>query len=130
MSSDSMNSVFEALASPVRRKILDVVKNHPGETVGFVCGYFEISRIAVMKHLRVLERADLVVSRKAGRTRQLFFNAVPIQMIYDRWTTEFSAIWAGGLTRVKYRIESARSATDAAKTPRSAQDKQPGKRHA
>jgi DNA-binding transcriptional ArsR family regulator len=72
-----------------------------------VCDYFEISRIAVMKHLRVLERSELVISQKQGRTRQLYFNAVPIQLVYDRWTTEYSAYWAGKLTRIKYRIESA-----------------------
>jgi hypothetical protein len=51
----------------------------------------------------------LIVSRKEGRKRQLYFNAVPIQMIHDRWTTKYSALWAGGLTRIKYRIESLRS---------------------
>ena len=58
-----------------------------------------------MKHLRVLEDANLIVSRKEGRTRKLFFNAVPIQLIYDRWTTEYSALWAERLTRVKYTVE-------------------------
>jgi DNA-binding transcriptional ArsR family regulator len=103
---ESMDHVFEAMAHPVRRKVLDVVKDRPGCSVNDVCDYFEISRIAVMKHLRVLERADLIVSRKQGRTRELYFNAVPIQMIYDRWTSEYSALWASGLTRIKYRIES------------------------
>jgi predicted transcriptional regulator len=105
MTPESMNAVFEALAHPVRRKILDVVKDRPGCSVNDVSGHFEISRIAVMKHLNVLVRADLVVSQKQGRTRQLYFNAVPIQLIHDRWTSEYSALWAAGLTRVKYRIE-------------------------
>src|SRR5437870_1617590 len=104
MTPDSMNHVFEALANPVRRKILDVVKDGPGCSVNDVCDFFEISRIAVMKHLRILERAELIVSQKQGRTRQLFFNAVPIQMVYDRWTTDYSVLWAAGMTRVKYRI--------------------------
>ncbi len=106
MTPESMNLVFEALAHPVRRKILDVLKERPGANVNEVCGYFEISRIAVMKHLRVLEAADLIVSRKQGRIRELYFNAVPIQMIHDRWTSQYSALWAGSLTRIKYRIES------------------------
>jgi predicted transcriptional regulator len=59
-----------------------------------------------MKHLRVLERAGLVHSAKEGRTRKLYFNSVPIQMIYDRWTTEFSKMWASRMTAMKYRIQS------------------------
>jgi DNA-binding transcriptional ArsR family regulator len=107
MTPESLSAVFAALAHPVRRKILDVVKDRSGCSVHDVCDYFEISRIAVLKHLRALERARLIVSRKEGRTRQLYFNAVPIQMIYDRWTSDYSALWASKLTRIKYRIESA-----------------------
>lgn len=107
MERESMDAVFESLAHPVRRKILDVIKEHPGCSVNDVCDYFEISRIAVMKHLKVLERAELVLSQKSGRTRELHFNAVPIQMIYERWTTEYSSYWASVMTKVKYRIESA-----------------------
>jgi predicted transcriptional regulator len=105
MDAERMDNVFEALAHPVRRQILDIVKERPGCSVHDVCDFFEISRIAVMKHLRCLERADLLVSQKQGRTRQLYFNAVPIQIIYDRWTTAYSALWASGLTRIKYRVE-------------------------
>jgi hypothetical protein len=50
-------------------------------------------------------QAGLVISEKEGRRRRLYFNCVPIQMIYDRWTTEYSALWASGLTKVKYRVE-------------------------
>ena len=67
-----------------------------------------MSRIAVMKHLRILEEASLVTSVKEGRTRRLYFNAVPIQMIHDRWTSEYSALWASQLTRLKYTVESKR----------------------
>ena len=66
---------------------------------------FDVSRIAIMKHLRVLEEAELVVSRKQGRTRRLFLNAVPIQRIHDRWTSELSALWAGRLTRLQAELE-------------------------
>jgi predicted transcriptional regulator len=58
-----------------------------------------------MKHLRVLEQGGLLVSEKRGRTRELYVNTVPIQMIYDRWTTEYSGMWSERLTRLKYRIE-------------------------
>jgi DNA-binding transcriptional ArsR family regulator len=109
MKPEPMDQVFHALSHTTRRAILDVVKAQPGSSVHDVCDYFEISRIGVMKHLRVLEKAALLLSEKKGRTRRLYFNAVPIQMIYDRWTTEYSGFWAGGLTRIKYRIESERT---------------------
>lgn len=85
--------------------MLDLVKEHPGVPVGKLAAEFDVSRIAVMKHLRVLEHADLVVSEKDGRSRRLYFNPVPIQMIHDRWMSEFSAYWSGNLTRIKYRAE-------------------------
>ena len=100
-----MDTVFVALGSPTRRKILDIVKDRPGCTVKHVAGFFKMSRIAVMKHLRILAYAGLIISEKEGRRRRLYFNCVPIQMIYDRWTTEYSALWASGLTRMKYRVE-------------------------
>ena len=89
-----MDAVFQALANAHRRKILDVIKGMPGCSVNDVCKYFDMSRIAVMKHLRVLEQADLIVSQKSGRTRELYFNVVPIQLVYDRWTSEYSKFWA------------------------------------
>jgi predicted transcriptional regulator len=105
MTPDPMDAVFLALACPSRRKILDIVKDRPGCGVKHVARFFTMSRIAVMKHLRVLVEAGLVLSQKEGRNRKLFFNCVPIQLIYDRWTTEYSALWASRLTEVKYRVE-------------------------
>jgi predicted transcriptional regulator len=107
MKQDEMDAVFAALASEPRRRILDVLKKEPGCNVNRVAEFFDIGRIAVMKHLAVLARANLVLSEKVGRERLLWFNPVPVQMIYDRWTTEFSAYWAGRLTRMKYRLENA-----------------------
>jgi predicted transcriptional regulator len=101
-----MDAVFHALASASRRRILDLIKGMPGCSVNDVCKYFEMSRIGVMKHLGVLEEADLIISRKSGRTRELYFNAVPIQLIYDRWTNEYPALWSGRMADVKYRVES------------------------
>jgi len=100
-----MDAVFQALAHESRRRMLDTVKECPGIGVGALASEFDVSRIAVMKHLRVLEQAGLLVSEKDGRTRRLYFNAVPIQMIHDRWTTEYSAYWSGSLTRIKYLAE-------------------------
>lgn len=107
-----MDSVFQALSHRVRRRILDVLRANPGSSVGDVCAHFEISRIAVMKHLKVLEEVELVHAEKRGRTKRLFFNAVPIQMIYDRWTSEYSALWAQRLTDIKYRVEAKGSEDD------------------
>ena len=108
MKPDEMDAVFAALASEPRRRILDILKKEPGCNVNRVTEFFgDMGRIAVMKHLAVLEGANLVVSEKVGRERQLWFNPVPVHMIYDRWTTEFSAYWAGQLARMKYRLENA-----------------------
>ena len=101
-----MDAVFRALASESRRRILDIVKNRPGCNVNDVCASFDMSRIAVMKHLRLLEDAQLILSEKVGRERRMHHNAVPIQMIYDRWTTEYSALWAERMTGIKYGVES------------------------
>lgn len=105
MHDDAQDLLFGALAHRTRRRILDVLKAEPGCNVAYVVSFFEISRIAVMKHLRVLEEAGLVVSRKEGRSRHLHFNPVPLQEIHERWTTEFSQRWASKLTRIKANIE-------------------------
>ncbi len=101
-----MDAVFKALGSSSRRGMLDLIQATPGCNVNDICGQFETSRIAVMKHLRVLETAQLITSRKQGRQRRLYFNPVPIQMIHDRWTSEYSALWASRMTGIKYRVES------------------------
>jgi DNA-binding transcriptional ArsR family regulator len=105
MQPDSMDKLFHALASAVRRQILDIVRDRPGASVATVSRHFDVSRIAVMKHLAVLEEAGLIVSRKEGRTRHLYFNVVPIQEIYERWSSEYSAMWAGAMTSFRRRIE-------------------------
>ncbi len=101
-----MDNVFQALAHPLRREMLDIIKNNAGCNVNEVSSHFAISRIAVMKHLKILEEGELVLSVKEGRSRHFYFNAVPIQMIYDRWTTEYSSLWATSVTRLKYQVES------------------------
>jgi DNA-binding transcriptional ArsR family regulator len=111
---DDLDAVFLALGHRDRRKILDIVRNNPACRVEDLSSHFETSRVAVLKHVRVLERAQLIVSHKVGRERKLYFNVVPIQIIYDRWATDFSSLWAGSLTRLKYRIE-AKSAKPSAK---------------
>lgn len=102
-----MGTVFDALGSATRRRMLDLVKASPGSSVGEVARHFDTTRIAVMLQLRILEQAGLVISEKVGRQRRLYHNPVPIQLIYDRWTTEYSAFWASRMADVKYELESA-----------------------
>ncbi len=100
-----MNATFHALSHPARRRILDIVRADAGTNISAVCSHFSMSRIAVMKHVNVLEEADLLLSERQGRERHLYFNVVPIQMIYDRWTSRYSSLWAEHLTSVKYAVE-------------------------
>jgi DNA-binding transcriptional ArsR family regulator len=104
---DDMTTVFHALAHETRRKIMDVLKARPGIGVGELAGEFDVTRIAVMNHLAVLEEAGLVVSEKDGRVRRLYLNAAPIQMINDRWLDDFASHWARKLTGIKYAAEAA-----------------------
>lgn len=109
MKPDSMDAVFAALAHPARRRMLDILIGMPGCSVNDVAKYlirqFPMSRIAVMKHLKVLEKADLVISLKSGRTRELHFNATPIQLVHDRWTTQYSRFWAAHVNDIKFIAE-------------------------
>jgi predicted transcriptional regulator len=105
MKPESMDKLFHALASETRRRMMDIVRATPGCSVMQVCRHFDVSRIAVMKHLQVLADANLIISEKQGRTRRLYFNPVPIQMIYERWTDEYSAVCASQLTEFKRAVE-------------------------
>ncbi|MCA9107549.1 MAG: helix-turn-helix transcriptional regulator [Planctomycetales bacterium] len=109
MKPESMDRVFFALAHAARRKMLDIVRSMPGCSVTDVCKYFDMSRIAVMKHLAILEEAQLIIPRKQGRVRELYMNVVPLQLIYDRWTTEYSSFWATQATDLKFLVESGSS---------------------
>ena len=105
MTDDQADHVFQALAHTHRRRMLDVVGSDPGIQVGRLAGYFDVSRIAVMNHLAVLEKAGLIVSERSGTTRKLYLNTVPIRLIYERWTDEFSGRWAGHLLDIKRAAE-------------------------
>jgi uncharacterized protein YndB with AHSA1/START domain len=96
---------FRALADPGRRRMLDLLKARPGMNVSELTEHFEYSRFGVMKHLKILEAADLVVSRREGKQRRLYLNAVPIQTIHDRWISSYSKLWASSLTSFKYALE-------------------------
>ncbi|WP_439634663.1 ArsR/SmtB family transcription factor [Glycocaulis sp.] len=84
-SADKMDSIFKALASPVRRELLDCLKDDP-QTTGALCERFPvIDRCTVMQHLKVLERADLIIVQRKGRERWNHINPLPIRHIQERW---------------------------------------------
>ena len=70
-----------------------------------VAEQFDMSRIAVQKHLATLEEADLVISERQGRERRLWFNSVPLQLVHERWSEQYRAFWANRLTQLKYASE-------------------------
>ncbi len=101
------DQVFHALAHTTRRAILDHLRDDPGLSVGKLASNFDVTRIAIMSHIGVLERANLIVSEKDGRTRRLYLNAVPIQQIHERWTDQYSSHFASRLTSIKHAAENA-----------------------
>ena len=97
--------MFKALADPTRRKLLDDLYREDGQTLGALVERFSMTRIGVMKHLNLLEAAGLVVTKRRGREKLHFLNAVPIQLIHDRWVSKYTAPWAAGLTGLKRELE-------------------------
>jgi DNA-binding transcriptional ArsR family regulator len=97
--------VFKALADPSRRLLLDLLFERDGRTLTDLESRLEMTRFGVMKHLRLLEEAGLVVSRKAGRTRLHYLNAVPIRQIHDRWIDKFTERSASALLELKRQLE-------------------------
>ena len=120
---DDMTSIFHALAHETRRRIMDVLKARPGIGVGELAQEFDVTRIAVMNHLAVLEGAGLVISEKDGRTRRLRLNTAPIQMINDRWLDDFTSHWARKLTGIKYAAEAAHARNTQPTKSKRGQDK-------
>jgi uncharacterized protein YndB with AHSA1/START domain len=100
-----MDAVFRALADPTRRGLLDELFGQDGQTLSALEGRFPISRFGVMKHLRVLEDAGLVVTRRRGREKLHFLNPVPIRLVHDRWVSKYAEPWAAGLSGLKDRLE-------------------------
>lgn len=110
---DDLDHVFKALANPVRRAICDALKLRP-LTTGQLCEAFgEIDRTTVMMHLRVLERAGLVVPVRKGRERFNHLDAMPIQAIHERWIGPHAARAAAGLSALKKAVEGAGKKIDA-----------------
>ena len=106
MNEQQLDAVFLALANSSRRQLLDLIAARPGCTLSQLLSEFDISRIGLMKHLQVLEDAQLVIAQKHGRERPLYLNAVPLQLIHERWSEQYRDFWASQLTRLKYAVES------------------------
>jgi uncharacterized protein YndB with AHSA1/START domain/DNA-binding transcriptional ArsR family regulator len=100
-----MDEVFKALADPTRRSLLDELFERDGQSLSALERRLPMTRFGVMKHLRVLEQAGLVVARRRGREKLHFLNPVPIRLIHDRWVSKYAAPWASALTDLKQRME-------------------------
>jgi DNA-binding transcriptional ArsR family regulator len=101
----STDAVFKALASPLRRAILDALKDRPA-TTGALCERFDaIDRCTVMQHLRVLEAAGLVIAKREGRERWNYLDPLPIKLIHDRWIGPHAARAVDRLARLKAELE-------------------------
>src|SRR5476651_676821 len=100
-----MDEVFKALADPTRRSLLDELFREDGQTLGMLEARLPMTRFGVMKHLRVLEAAGLVVTRRRGREKLHFLNPVPIRLVHDRWVSKFAAPWAATLSNLKRKLE-------------------------
>lgn len=106
MSEDrEIQAVWRALSNPIRRELLDLLRDGP-RTTGDLAGRFpDLSRFAVMQHLGVLEEAELVIPRREGRRRYNYLNPVPIQRIYDRWVRRYTKPWTEALVALRDELE-------------------------
>ncbi len=100
-----MDIVFKALADPTRRALLDDLFRRDGQTLNSLVEQFSMSRIGVMKHLKLLEQAGLVVTRRRGREKLHYLNPVPIRQAHDRWVSKYTEPWADALIELKKRLE-------------------------
>jgi uncharacterized protein YndB with AHSA1/START domain/DNA-binding transcriptional ArsR family regulator len=100
-----MDAVFKALADPTRRSLLDELFRADGQTLSALEARVAMTRFGVMKHLRVLEDAGLVVTKRRGREKLHFLNPVPIRLVHDRWVSKYAEPWASGLSELKQRME-------------------------
>jgi uncharacterized protein YndB with AHSA1/START domain/DNA-binding transcriptional ArsR family regulator len=101
----AMDEVFRALADPTRRSLLDELFEEDGQTLGALEARLPMTRFGVMKHLKVLEEAGLVVTKRRGREKLHFLNPVPIRLVHDRWVSKYAEPWAAGLAGLKRDIE-------------------------
>jgi DNA-binding transcriptional ArsR family regulator len=100
-----MDEVFKALADPTRRGLLDALFERDGQTLSELESRLPMTRFGVMKHLRVLEEAGLVKTRKRGREKLHFLNPVPIRLVHDRWVSKYAQPWTAALSGLKQDLE-------------------------
>ncbi len=100
-----MDAVFRALADPTRRSLLDQLFRQDGQTLSALEGRLPMTRFGVMKHLRVLQEAGLVTTKRRGREKLHFLNPVPIRLVHDRWVSKYAEPWAATLSGLKKSIE-------------------------
>jgi DNA-binding transcriptional ArsR family regulator len=100
-----MTDLFKALADPSRRKLLDQLHAHDGQTLQELCEHLDMTRQGVTQHLGVLEAANLVATTWRGREKLHFLNPVPLQEIYERWIAKFEAPRLKALGDLKQRLE-------------------------
>jgi DNA-binding transcriptional ArsR family regulator len=111
---EELDEVFRALADPTRRRLLDELFATDGRTLSELEAGMPMTRFGVMKHLRVLEEARLITTRRQGRSKLHFLNPVPIRLIHDRWVSKYAEPWAAGLSGLKSELESEQSEEEAA----------------
>src|SRR5450432_3804800 len=104
-----VDDVFKALADPTRRALLDELFRDDGQSLRALEERFSMTRFGVMKHLKLLEDAGLVVTRRRGREKLHFLNAVPIRLVHDRWVSKYAEPWAATLAGVKHELEEERT---------------------
>jgi DNA-binding transcriptional ArsR family regulator len=100
-----MDAVFRALADPTRRGLLDELFKADGQSLSALEQRLPMTRFGVMKHLKVLEEANLVVTKRRGREKLHFLNPVPIRLIHDRWVSKYAEPWAATLSELKQNLE-------------------------
>jgi uncharacterized protein YndB with AHSA1/START domain/DNA-binding transcriptional ArsR family regulator len=100
-----VDAVFRALADPTRRSLLDELFREDGQTLRALERRFAMTRIGVMKHLRLLEEAGLVATKRRGREKLHFLNPIPIRLVHDRWVSKYTEPWAAALVGLKNRLE-------------------------
>ncbi len=100
-----MDDVFRALADPTRRSLLDALFKEDGQTLSALKGRLPMTRFGVMKHLKMLEEAGLVATRRRGREKLHFLNPIPIRLIHDRWVNKYTEPWAAALSGLKQGLE-------------------------
>jgi DNA-binding transcriptional ArsR family regulator len=102
---EELHSVFTALADPTRRFLLDLLYERDGRTLTDLASGLAMTRFGVMKHLKVLEDAGLVVARRSGREKLHFLNPVPIRLIHDRWIDKYTEHRVSALLDLKNELE-------------------------